>query len=138
MAQNITTENDSSVLEFLNGVESDGKKVDCHKIINIMGAVTGFEPKMWGTAIVGFGSYHYKYESGRTGDAPLVGFSPRKDAIALYFSPDFEDRETLLAKLGKHKSGKACVYVKNVVDIDVEVLKVIIKNSVESIKNMYP
>ena len=84
---------------------------------------------MWGPAIVGFGSYHYKYESGREGDAPLVGFSPRKDALTLYLSSDFPERETLLTQLGKHKTGKGCVYIKKLSDVNLDVLQALISHA---------
>jgi hypothetical protein len=138
MAQNKTTENDLSVPAFLNTVEDEIKRTDCFNLSDIIAETTGFKAKMWGNAIVGFGSYHYKYESGREGDAPLVGFSPRKDAIALYLSSQFKDREELLSKFGKHKTAKACVYVKKLNDIDVAVLKEMISNSVERISSLYP
>ncbi|MCX2494844.1 DUF1801 domain-containing protein [Pedobacter sp. PF22-3] len=138
MAQNKTTENGLSVHDFLNTVPDENKRSDCFNLLGIIGEITGFTAKMWGTAIVGFGSYHYKYESGRTGNAPLVGFSPRKDAIVLYLSSDFNNREELLAKFGKHKTGKACVYIKKLSDIDVEVLKEMITNSVAKINSLYP
>ena len=134
MAQNKTMENDLSVKAFLNGIENDIKRADCIQLSDIMKVTTGFEAKMWGTAIVGFGGYHYIYESGRTGDAPLAGFSPRKDAIVLYLASQFKDRDELLAKLGKHKTGKACVYVKKLSDINTAVLQELIKNSVEKMK----
>jgi hypothetical protein len=138
MAQNKTTENDLSVPAFLNTVEDVIKRTDCFNLSDIIAETTGFKAKMWGNAIVGFGSYHYKYESGREGDAPLVGFSPRKDAIALYLSSQFKDREELLSKFGKHKTAKACVYVKKLNDIDVAVLKEMVSNSVERISSLYP
>jgi len=138
MAQNKTTENDLSVTDFLNTVTDETKRKDCFSLSDIIAETTGFKAKMWGTAIVGFGSYHYKYESGREGDAPLVGFSPRKDAIALYFSSEFKNREELLAKFGKHKTAKACVYVKKMSDIDAEVLKEMVTNSVARISSLYP
>ena len=138
MAQNKTTENGLSVHDFLNTVPDENKRSDCFNLLGIIGEIIGFTAKMWGTAIVGFGSYHYKYESGRTGNAPLVGFSPRKDAIVLYLSSDFNNREELLAKFGKHKTGKACVYIKKLSDIDVEVLKEMITNSVAKINSLYP
>ena len=138
MAQNKTTENDLSVTDFLNTVTDETKRNDCFSLSDIITETTGFKAKMWGTAIVGFGSYHYKYESGREGDAPLAGFSPRKDAIALYFSSEFKNREQLLAKFGKHKTAKACVYVKKMSDIDVEVLKEMVTNSVARISSLYP
>jgi hypothetical protein len=102
-----------------------------------MQAQTGFEPKMWGPSIIGFGSYHYKYASGHEGDAPLVGFSPRKDAISLYLF-NFNGKDELLKKFGKHKAAKACIYVKKLADIDSKVLKTMITNSVEYIRNIYP
>jgi len=138
MAQNKTTENDLSVTGFLNTISDEIKKKDCFSLKDIITETTGFKAKMWGPAIVGFGSYHYKYASGREGDAPLVGFSPRKDAISLYLSSEFKDREELLTRFGKHKSAKACVYVKKLSDINVEVLKEMIANSVAHIKSLYP
>jgi len=137
MATNKTTETENSVTDFIDQVADETKRKDSFEIIKIMEEATGLPAKMWGPAIVGFGSYHYKYESGREGDAPLVGFSPRKDAISLYFS-DFEQRENLLAKFGKHKSAKACVYIKKLVDVDVKVLKEMIKKSVKHITAKYP
>ncbi|MFC1225431.1 DUF1801 domain-containing protein [Pedobacter sp. BG31] len=138
MAKNKTTENDLSVNDFLNTVTDETKRKDCFNLSSIIAETTGFKAKMWGTAIVGFGSYHYKYESGRAGDAPLAGFSPRKDAIALYLSLGFEKRDELLAKFGKHKTAKACIYVKHLSDIDVEILKEMVANSVARIKSLYP
>lgn len=138
MAQNKTTENDLSVSAFLNTITDETKRKDCFDLSAIIAESTGFTAKMWGTAIVGFGSYHYKYESGREGDAPLVGFSQRKDSISLYLSSQFDNREELLAKFGKHKTAKACVYVKKMSDIDIEVLKEMVNNSVARISSMYP
>lgn len=137
MAINKTTENENNVRDFLDTVSDDLKRVDCHELSAIITSVTGFNAKMWGNAIVGFGSYHYVYESGRAGDAPLAGFSPRKDAIVLYLSPEFRDRDRLLSIFGIHKTGKACVYFKKLQDIDLGVLKQMIANSVESIQNLY-
>jgi hypothetical protein len=138
MAKNKTTETKVSVTAFLNKVADETKRKDAFRIVEIMQAQTGSEPKMWGPSIVGFGSYHYKYESGHEGDAPLVGFSPRKDAFALYLSADFEKREELLLQLGKHKAGKGCVYIKKLDDIDVNVLKKLITLSFKYIKKLYP
>lgn len=138
MAKNKTTETTGSVTGFLNKVVDETKRKDAFRIVEIMQAQTGFEPKMWGPAIVGFGTYHYKYESGHEGDAPLVGFSPRKDAFALYLSADFGKREELLLQLGKHKTGKGCVYIKKLDDVDVNVLKRMITLSFEHIKKLYP
>lgn len=138
MAQNKTTETNISVTEFVNKVESGVKRDDSFKLIEIFKSISGFEPKMWGPTIIGFGSYHYKYESGHGGDAPLTGFSPRKDSLVFYLSSEFENRELLLSKLGKHKSSKGCVYVKKLSDIDIETLKIIITNSMNYISKLYP
>lgn len=138
MAKNKTTETENSVTDFISLVENEVKRNDSFKIIEIFKNLTGFEPKMWGPSIIGFGSYHYKYESGHEGDAPLAGFSPRKEAIVLYFSSSYEKREELLEKLGKHKSSKACVYIKKMEDIDIEILKEMITRSVRHVKSIYP
>ncbi|CAN5830339.1 hypothetical protein BH10BAC2_BH10BAC2_21630 [soil metagenome] len=126
-----TTENDNSVTDFIKSVAEGQKQQDALTITEIMKVASGFEPKMWGPAIIGFGSYHYKYESGREGDAPIVGFSPRKAAFALYLSSKFENREELLNKLGKHTTAKACIYIKKIEDINTDVLKKMITNSVK-------
>lgn len=138
MAQNKTIETIESVANFLATVTDENKKQDCLNIVTIMEKVTGFKAKMWGPSIVGFGSYHYKYESGREGDAPLVGFSPRKNEISLYLSSSFKNRDGLLEKFGKHKSAKACVYIKKLADIDQEIFKEMIVLSVKHVKSMYP
>ncbi|MEN2398575.1 DUF1801 domain-containing protein [Flavobacterium sp. MC2016-06] len=138
MAKNKTTETESSVIDFINAVEDITKRNDAFELVKIMHQQTGFEAKMWGPSIIGFGSYHYKYESGREGDAPLVAFSPRKAAISLYCYMGSENREELLSKLGKHKSAKGCVYVKKLADIDVETLKKMITLSVENLNKLYP
>src|SRR5690606_8674207 len=108
------------------------------ELIEIFKSLSGFEPKMWGPSIIGFGKYHYKYASGHEGDAPITGFSPRKDAIALYLVPESEKREEMLSRLGKHKSGKSCVYVKKLADIDRDVLKEMIADSIAHITTLYP
>nr|WP_294934776.1 DUF1801 domain-containing protein [uncultured Flavobacterium sp.] len=138
MAKNKTAATDANVEEFVNKVENQVKRNDSFKLIELFTAITGAEPKMWGPTIIGFGSYHYKYESGHEGDAPLAGFSPRKDAIVLYVATEFENRETLLSQLGKHKSSKACVYVKKLEDIDTKVLEKIIRNSMAHAAKLYP
>lgn len=138
MAQNKTTETENSVADFINTVSDEARRNDAFRITELFKNQTGLEAKMWGPAIIGFGSYHYKYESGREGDAPLTGFSPRKDAFALYFSSRFPNREALLEKLGKHKTAKACVYIKKLDDIDTSVLKEMIAASVKHVKTLYP
>ncbi|WP_286969579.1 DUF1801 domain-containing protein [Flavobacterium sp. UBA4854] len=138
MAKNKTTETQSSVTDFINAVENEVKKSDAFELLKIIQKATGFEPKMWGPSIIGFGSYHYKYDSGHEGDAPLAGFSPRKTAMTVYFYLPEEKREELLSKLGKHTSSKACIYIKKLTDIDIEILKKIILLSIEYTQNLYP
>ena len=129
-----TKETDSSVMEFIESVESPKKREDAYKLLDIFTETTGYEAKMWGPSIIGFGAYHYKYESGHEGDAPLVGFSPRKAKISLYFATGDTEREELLKNFGKHTTGKACVYINKVADIDVEVLKALINQSIMFLK----
>lgn len=131
-------ENDKSVIEFIESVESEKKKADAYKLLEIFGEVTGFKEKMWGSSIIGFGSYHYKYASGREGDAPLVAFSPRKAKISLYLDEESEEREKLLENFGKHTKGKACIYVNKLADINIDVLKDLIKHTVEKYQKLYP
>ena len=133
-----TKESDNSVIEFIEQVDSPKKREDAYKLLDIFTETTGYEAKMWGPSIIGFGSYHYKYQSGHEGDAPLVGFSPRKAKISLYFAPGEKKREELLKQFGKHTTGKACVYINKVADIDVDVLKTLINESVSFLQEMYP
>jgi hypothetical protein len=133
-----TKENDNSVIEFIENVDSPKKREDAYRLLDIFTETTGYPAKMWGPSIIGFGSYHYKYESGHEGDAPLVGFSPRKAKISLYFATGDTEREALLKEFGKHTSGKACVYINKLADIDVDVLKALIHQSVAFLKERYP
>ncbi|MGA9651591.1 DUF1801 domain-containing protein [Pedobacter sp.] len=137
MAQNKTTENENDVVSFLNTVKDEQKRKDSFELIKIFEEASSFKAKMWGTAIVGFGSYHYKYASGREGDAPLAGFSPRKDSISLYLTSELNEKEKLLAEFGKHKTAKACIYIKKLSDIDVKILQKLIVNSIAHIKSLY-
>jgi len=132
-----TKENTNSVIEFLNSLEDERKRNDTMRIVEMIKEETGFEPIMWGTSIVGFGKYHYKYASGHEGDMPLVGLSPRKTAITLYLY-DLERKQKLLGQLGKHKIGKACLYIKKLEDVNMEILKQLVVDSVEFLKNTYP
>lgn len=136
--QNKTTENETSVPDFISSIKNEKKRLDFSKITDLMTRETGFEPKMWGTAIVGFGSCHYKYESGREGDMPLTGLAARVNSITLYLSSKFDQREELLAKFGKHKSSKACIYIQKLEDIDIAVLAEMIRNSMEHTRKQYP
>jgi hypothetical protein len=133
MSQLKTQKNDASVEKFLNSVENDKQREDSFVVLDLMREITGEEPNMWGTSIVGFGSYHYKYASGREGDWMQVGFSPRKQNLTLYIVDGFKNYEMLLDKLGKHKIGKSCLYINKLEDVDQEVLRELVKQSVESI-----
>lgn len=138
MAQNKTVRTDASVTDFLEAVQPQQKREDSFKLLELCKKITGFEPYMYGPTIVGFGNYHYKYASGHEGDAPIAGFSPRKDALTLYISNDFPQREALLAALGKHKSSKACVYFKKLADLELSVLERLIAASAPAIQKQYP
>ena len=130
MAEMKTKKNDQSVEAFLNGIADERMRQDCFTVLNLMKQVTGAEPKMWGTSIVGFGDYHYKYESGREGDWFLTGFSPRNQNLTLYIMAGFARYDELMKKLGKHKTGKSCLYIKKIDDIDLSVLEELVKQSV--------
>jgi hypothetical protein len=131
MAKNKTIETIVSVSDFINSyVESEQKKMDSFHLIEVMTEWSGFEPKMWGPTIIGFGSYHYKYASGHDGDAPLIGFSPRKAEFSLYVYTPIQEQKQLLENLGKFKMGKACIYVKKLSDINLETLKELCKATI--------
>ena len=138
MAKNKTTETQSSVIDFVNTVDDEVKRKDSFELITIMQKVTGTQAKMWGPSIIGFDSYHYKYASGHEGDAPLAGFSPRKNAISLYLYLTEENREALLPQFGKFKPSIGCIYIKKLADIDIELLKEMVKLSVENLNKLYP
>jgi Domain of unknown function (DU1801) len=138
MAKNKTTETSISVTYFINTVKDEAKKRDSFNLIELIKKETGREPKMWGPSIVGFDSYHYKYDSGHEGDSPIVAFSPRASAITLYLSWHFEKRDELLEKLGKHKTNKGCIYIKNLESINIEILQKMIINHIKHIREMYP
>jgi hypothetical protein len=128
-----TRPTDASVEEFLKAVEHPQRREDGFELVEMMKEITNEAPTMWGPSIVGFGSYHYKYESGREGDMPLTGFSPRKRSLTVYIMSGFEEYEDLLDKLGKHKIGKSCLYINKLSDVDKGVLKKIIKKSLKEI-----
>lgn len=129
MSENKTKETTASVKEFLNSVEHERKRNDSFEILEMMKEITGEQPKMWGKSLIGFGNYHYKYESGREGDWFRVGFSPRKANISLYLVYGFTQYEDLVGKLGKHKTGKGCLYINKLDDVDRSVLKELIEKS---------
>ena len=126
-----TKETDASVEVFLDSIEDEQRREDCKAVAQLMQQVTKEKPKMWGSSIVGFGQYHYKYASGHEGNAALTGFSPRKQALTLYIMGGFDTYNDLMSKLGTYKIGKACLYVKRLADIDQKVLKELIKQSVD-------
>jgi len=133
--KNKTNETHASVSDFINtSVENDQKKADSFRLIDLMSEWSGFEPKMWGPTIVGFGSYHYKYGSGHEGDMPLIGFSPRKAAISLYVYSPTADNMHLLDGVGKYKMGKACIYVNKISDINIAVLEKMCKTTIVYLK----
>ena len=134
---NQTVETGASVTAFLKTIKDEKKRKDCSAIIDLISKQSGLKPKMWGPAIIGFGSYHYKYESGREGDAPLVGLAARANAITLYLSSVFEKRDELLSKFGKHKTAKACIYIQKLEDIDQGVLAKMVKNSIAHTARKY-
>lgn len=135
--QNKTTENRNSVTAFIKKITDEKKRNDCLAIIDLVAKHTGFKPMLWGTAIVGFGSYHYKYETGREGDAPLVGLSPRASSITLYLS-NAKAKETLLKKFGKYKLSGGCIHIQKLEDIDTGILLKMIDASIEHLSKLYP
>lgn len=134
MAQNKTVANDKSVSKFIQTIESNTKKTDALTLVDLITGITGESPTMWGASIIGFGSYHYKYDSGREGDMPLIGFSPRKKAITIYLMDGFDAHQDLLKKLGKHKTSKACLYINKLADVEMEVLCELLKKSYKQMK----
>lgn len=138
MAKNKTQETNQSVEAFINSfADSEQKRQDSFDLIKLMQTHSGFEPKMWGPSIIGFGSYHYKYESGHEGVAPLIGFSPRKREISLYVFTGSDEHEGLLENLGKFRRGKACIYVKTIADINQDVLIKLMKETINYLKTKY-
>jgi hypothetical protein len=126
-----TQKNEASVSEFLNGVENDKKREDSFAVMKLMQEVVGEEPAMWGSSIIGFGGYHYKYASGREANWFLTGFSPRKKNLTLYIMSGFDNYETLLADLGKYSTGKSCLYINKLEDVDMTTLRKLVKESVD-------
>jgi Domain of unknown function (DU1801) len=137
-SENKTKPTKISVAAFVAAVADQSRRADAKVLLNLMQTASGEKPKMWGPSIIGFGSYHYKYETGREGDMPLVGFSPRKAATVLYVTKDFKDAEPLLAKLGKCGTSKGCMYVKRLEDVDLKVLQALIVKSITVLKGRYP
>ena len=138
MAENKTKATDASVHAHLTAITDEIQRADCEALSKLMRKVTGYEPKMWGSAIVGFGAYHYRYESGREGDSCLTGFAARKGGLAVYLVAEAPDQAALLNKLGKHKMGKACLTIRRLSDVDTQVLEKLVAGSVAEIKRRYP
>jgi len=132
-----TKKNRRSVKAFIDSVEDERRRKDCREVMTMMRKVTGKQPKMWGDAIVGFGSYHYKYASGREGEFFITGLSPRKQNLTIYIMPGFSKYGSLMKKLGKHKTGKSCLYVKTLEDIDRGILAELVEKSVLHMRQQY-
>jgi len=131
MAENKTKPNKASVAAFINSIEDKQKRSDVRKVAKMMREATGSRARMWGTNIVGYGTYHYKYESGREGEFMITGFAPRNQALTLYIIPGFRHFESLMSKLGKYKTGKSCLYITRLSDVDEKVLMQLIVDSVK-------
>jgi Domain of unknown function (DU1801) len=130
MAELKTKETKASVVAFIKKITNEQRRKDCETVLKLMQRATGEEPKLWGSSIVGFGRFHYRYASGREGEWPIIGFSPRKTDLTLYIMPNLDKFESLLAKLGKYKTGKSCLYIKKLDDVAVPVLEKLITKSV--------
>jgi hypothetical protein len=137
MAEIKTKPTEVSPAAFIDKVENEQRRKDGHELVSLMKKVTGRPAKMWGPSIVGFDQYHYKYASGHEGDMPITGFSPRKQSLVLYLGPGLEDKK-LMAKLGKHKMGKGCLYINKLDDVDRNVLLELVTKSVEKMRNLFP
>jgi len=137
MSANKTQPTTIEPASFIAAVEDETKRADGFRLLELMGSITGAEPVMWGPSIIGFGNYHYKYESGREGDFFLTGFSPRKTALTLYIMAGFSRYEDLMARLGKYKTGKSCLYIKRLSDVDEDVLSELITESVKHMRATY-
>ncbi len=133
-----TRETDASVAEFIAAVPHDGRREDAIAILELTERVSGYPPRMWGPSIIGFGSYHYRYESGREGDMCRIGFSPRKTSLALYLIPGFDGEKEALVRLGKHKTGKSCLYINRLTDVDMTVLEDMIQRALAYMDEKYP
>lgn len=137
MAKNKTVPTRASVTAFISAIEDPGRKSEVRKVAAMMREATGSRAKMWGTSIIGFGRYHYRYESGREGDFMITGLSPRKQALTVYIMPGFSHFEPLMKKLGTYKTGRSCLYIKRLSDVDEKVLKRLIVESVKHMRKEY-
>lgn len=137
-AQNKTQASDASVETFLSAVEPDRKREDSLKLDALFRRVTGWTPVMWGPSMIGYGSYHYRYESGREGDFLATGFAPRKANLSIHIMPGYQDYSAILERLGKHKIGKSCLYINKLADVDESVLEELIRQGLDDLAKMYP
>jgi hypothetical protein len=138
MAENKTKATKQSVAAFIAAIQDPARRADAKALVKLMQSATAEKPKLWGPSIIGFGSYHYKYETGREGDTPLIAFSPRKPATVLYNLGGFSGSDALRARLGKHASGKGCLYIKKLAEVDQKVLKALIHKSVRAARARHP
>lgn len=134
MAENKTKPTELSAAAFIEAITDETRRADAKALVKLMQGATSEKPKMWGPSIIGFGSYHYKYDSGREGDMPLIGFSPRKAATVLYNVCGFSGAESLRAKLGKHRTGKGCLYIKKLAEVDQKVLETLVLKAVDAMR----
>ena len=135
--ENKTQPTEQSVEYFLDSVEDERKRVDSYTLLELIGEITGDKPVMWGSSIIGFGTYHYKYASGREGDFMVTGFSPRKRNLTIYVMPGFDQYEQMLSRLGKYKTGRSCLYVNKLADIDMDVLRELLSAGVKYMREKY-
>ena len=137
MVENKTKPTTASVVLFIKSIENESRRKDCKQLSKLMREITGKRAKMWGDSIVGFGKYHYKYKTGREGDLCVTGFSPRKQNLTIYIMPGFSKYQSLLKKLGRHKTSVSCLYLKNLDTINMKVLKQLIQRSVKDMQKLY-
>lgn len=138
MSANKTQATDQSPADFIATVTPDGRRQDGEVLLNFFSEITGFQPKMWGPSIIGFGRYHYTYASGREGDSLATGFSPRKASMSLYIMPGYQDYAPILARLGKHKLGKSCLYINKLADVDMDVLAELVRVGLRDLDKIWP
>ena len=138
MSQNKTQASNADVQSFLDGIEHPVRRADAVRLNEVFQDVTGWSPQMWGPTIIGYGAYHYTYDSGREGDMCATGFSPRKANLSLYIMPGYQDFGEILGRLGKHKLGKACLYINTLADVDEDVLKEIVRAGLDDLQTRWP
>lgn len=138
MAENQTRPTDTPIAEVLDRIEDPVRRADCEALVALLTRITGCPPVLWGTGIVGFGSYHYRYASGREGDMCVAGFASRKPDLTIYVTGGFDGAEAILETLGKHRCSKACLYVKRLADVDMSALEALLRRSVDEIRRLYP